>query len=145
MIAQEVFNPAGSPSAGGGPKHPILIRKAAVLGAGTMGSRIAAHLANAGLPVVLLDIPGPEPVPAGLYWFVSSVIAFLKDQVDALLAGGIAATFLNSSLGAGRIAPTAARIASARISPALRRPRAIGAGRAFERFAKVERELDRGR
>jgi 3-hydroxyacyl-CoA dehydrogenase len=28
-----------------------------VLGAGTMGSRIAAHLANAGLPVVLLDIP----------------------------------------------------------------------------------------
>ena len=35
-----------------------LIRKAAVLGAGTMGSRIAAHLANAGLPVVLLDIPG---------------------------------------------------------------------------------------
>ena len=33
------------------------IRKAAVLGAGTMGSRIAAHLANAGLSVVLLDIP----------------------------------------------------------------------------------------
>ena len=34
----------------------VLIRKAAVLGAGTMGSRIAAHLANAGLPVVLLDV-----------------------------------------------------------------------------------------
>ena len=33
-----------------------LIRRAAVLGAGTMGSRIAAHLANAGIPVVLLDI-----------------------------------------------------------------------------------------
>jgi len=33
-----------------------VIRKAAVLGAGTMGSRIAAHLVNAGLPVVLLDI-----------------------------------------------------------------------------------------
>jgi 3-hydroxyacyl-CoA dehydrogenase len=32
------------------------IRKVAVLGAGTMGSRIAAHIANAGLPVVLLDI-----------------------------------------------------------------------------------------
>jgi 3-hydroxyacyl-CoA dehydrogenase len=32
------------------------IRRAAVLGAGTMGSRIAAHLANAGLPVLLLDI-----------------------------------------------------------------------------------------
>jgi 3-hydroxyacyl-CoA dehydrogenase len=37
------------------------IEKAVVLGAGTMGSRIAAHLANAGLPCVLLDI-----VPPGL-------------------------------------------------------------------------------
>ena len=34
---------------------PFLVRRAAVLGAGTMGSRIAAHLANAGIPVVLLD------------------------------------------------------------------------------------------
>ncbi len=35
------------------------IRKVAVLGAGTMGSRIAAHVANAGIPVVLLDIVPP--------------------------------------------------------------------------------------
>src|SRR3984957_14611850 len=35
------------------------IRKVAVLGAGTMGSRIAAHIANAGFPVVLLDIVPP--------------------------------------------------------------------------------------
>src|ERR1700722_7912159 len=35
------------------------IRKVAVLGAGTMGSRIAAHMTNAGLPVVLLDIVPP--------------------------------------------------------------------------------------
>ena len=35
------------------------IRKVAVLGAGTMGSRIAAHFANAGVPVVLLDIVPP--------------------------------------------------------------------------------------
>ncbi|MBD2306966.1 enoyl-CoA hydratase/isomerase family protein [Chroococcidiopsis sp. FACHB-1243] len=33
-------------------------RTAAVLGAGVMGSQIAAHLANAGLTVYLLDIPG---------------------------------------------------------------------------------------
>lgn len=33
-------------------------RTAAVLGAGVMGSQIAAHLANAGLTVHLLDIPG---------------------------------------------------------------------------------------
>ena len=32
------------------------IQKAAVLGAGVMGSQIAAHLANAGGPVVLLDV-----------------------------------------------------------------------------------------
>ena len=36
---------------------PLLVRRAAVLGAGTMGSRIAAHLANAGIPVLLLDLP----------------------------------------------------------------------------------------
>ena len=40
--------------------QPFLVRRAAVLGAGTMGSRIAAHLANAGIPTLLLDI-----VPAG--------------------------------------------------------------------------------
>ncbi len=39
--------------------RPRDIRKVAVLGAGTMGSRIAAHIANAGLPVVLLDIVPP--------------------------------------------------------------------------------------
>jgi 3-hydroxyacyl-CoA dehydrogenase len=32
------------------------IRTTAVLGAGTMGAQIAAHLANAGLPVLLLDV-----------------------------------------------------------------------------------------
>ena len=32
------------------------VRRVAVLGAGTMGARIAAHIANAGLPVLLLDI-----------------------------------------------------------------------------------------
>ena len=38
---------------------PKQIRKVAVLGAGTMGSRIAAHITNAGLPVVLLDMVPP--------------------------------------------------------------------------------------
>src|SRR4030095_7168880 len=37
------------------------IRKAAVLGAGTMGAQIAAHLANAGVPCLLLDIVPKEP------------------------------------------------------------------------------------
>ena len=44
---------AGTP---GFAAQPFLVRRAAVLGAGTMGSRIAAHLANAGIPTLLLDL-----------------------------------------------------------------------------------------
>ncbi len=36
------------------------IEKVAVLGAGTMGARIAAHLANAGIPCFLLDMVPPQ-------------------------------------------------------------------------------------
>jgi 3-hydroxyacyl-CoA dehydrogenase len=39
------------------------IARAAVLGAGTMGAAIAAHLANAGIPVLLLDIAPTELTP----------------------------------------------------------------------------------
>ena len=46
-----VTTPASSSAA-----LPFLVRRAAVLGAGTMGSRIAAHLANAGIPTLLLDM-----------------------------------------------------------------------------------------
>src|SRR6185369_8117321 len=37
------------------------IRRVAVLGSGVMGSGIAAHMANAGLPVLLLDIAPKDP------------------------------------------------------------------------------------
>ncbi len=40
------------------------LRSAAVLGAGTMGAQIAAHLANAGIPVLLLDVTA-EAAAAG--------------------------------------------------------------------------------
>src|SRR5712671_1369737 len=40
----------------------IQVKKAAVLGAGTMGAQIAAHMANAGIPMLLLDIVPPEQV-----------------------------------------------------------------------------------
>jgi 3-hydroxyacyl-CoA dehydrogenase len=36
------------------------IHKVAILGAGTMGARIAAHFANAGVPSYLLDIAAPD-------------------------------------------------------------------------------------
>ncbi|HLI86710.1 MAG TPA: 3-hydroxyacyl-CoA dehydrogenase NAD-binding domain-containing protein [Bryobacteraceae bacterium] len=57
MIAETVFA-ADAPAPA--KTSPVLIRKVGVLGAGTMGSRIAAHFANAGLPVVLLDIVSPR-------------------------------------------------------------------------------------
>ena len=41
-----------------------LIRKVAVLGSGVMGSGIAAHVANAGIPVLMLDIVPPRRAPA---------------------------------------------------------------------------------
>ena len=55
--APAVERAASSPAR---PAHarPGMIQHAAVLGAGTMGVRIAAHLANAGIPVVLLDLAG---------------------------------------------------------------------------------------
>src|SRR5438552_1559930 len=39
---------------------PNQIRRAAVLGAGVMGAAIAAHLANVGIPSLLLDIVPPD-------------------------------------------------------------------------------------
>ncbi len=37
--------------------HKLLVRRAAVLGAGVMGAQIAAHLTAAGIPVDLYDLP----------------------------------------------------------------------------------------
>jgi 3-hydroxyacyl-CoA dehydrogenase len=58
MIAEPVEQRVGASRSDR--KAAVLIRKVGVLGAGTMGARIAAHFANAGLPVVLLDLPAPQ-------------------------------------------------------------------------------------
>ncbi|HLJ87020.1 MAG TPA: 3-hydroxyacyl-CoA dehydrogenase NAD-binding domain-containing protein [Candidatus Angelobacter sp.] len=50
-------NAGSAPKAHGAPQR---IQKVAVLGAGTMGARIAAHMANAGVPCYLLDIVPPD-------------------------------------------------------------------------------------
>ena len=54
----------------------------------------------------------PALVRPGLTVVVSPLIALMKDQVDALQAAGVAATFLNSSLAAGESRPRLARPAS---------------------------------
>ena len=56
------------------------IKKVAVLGSGVMGSGIAAQVANAGLPVLLLDI-----VPPDLAKFNGDRNAFAKGAVEKLL------------------------------------------------------------
>src|SRR5271168_922172 len=73
-----------------------LLHRAAVLGAGTMGSRIAAHLANAGLPVVLLDI-----VPADTAASNRNLLA--ARAIETLLKAKPAAFYENSA--AQRITP----------------------------------------
>src|SRR5437667_9548876 len=47
----------------------------------------------------------PALVRPGLTVVVSPLIALMKDQVDALKAAGVPATFLNSSLAAGESRP----------------------------------------
>jgi 3-hydroxyacyl-CoA dehydrogenase len=70
--------------------QPLLVRSAAVLGAGTMGSRIAAHLANAGIPVVLLDVvPEGEKVRDTLAQ--SALSALAKTKPAALFEPSLAA------------------------------------------------------
>jgi len=44
----------------------FIIRKVAVLGAGVMGAQIAAHCANAEVPVILFDLPAKEGDPNGI-------------------------------------------------------------------------------
>lgn len=71
----------------------LLVRRAAVLGAGVMGAQIAAHLVNAGVDTVLFDLPAKEGKPNGI---VEQAIARLGKLKPAPLA--------EKSL-AGRITP----------------------------------------
>src|ERR1035437_7318527 len=71
------------------------LRRVAVLGAGTMGARIAAHFANAGFPVDLLDIVLPDQPKrnaAALGGIENAAkqrpVAFFTDAAKALIAPG---------------------------------------------------------
>jgi len=61
----------------------LIIRKVAVLGAGVMGAQIAAHCANADVPVVLFDLPAKDGKPNGI---VDKALAGLKKLEPAPLA-----------------------------------------------------------
>ena len=61
----------------------LLVRRAAVLGAGVMGAQIAAHLTNAGVDTVLFDLPAKDGDPNGV---VNKAIAGLAKLSPAPLA-----------------------------------------------------------
>src|SRR5438132_2329185 len=65
-----------------------MIRKVAVLGAGTMGAQIAGHVANARLPVLLLDV-SREQVQAALKPLVKSSPAalFVPENIQQIEVG----------------------------------------------------------
>ena len=64
------------------------ISRVAVLGAGTMGARIAAHVANAGLPVLLLDMASPSADRNALG--SGAVLKLKSSKPAAFAANGVA-------------------------------------------------------
>jgi len=62
----------------------LLVRRAAVLGAGVMGAQIAAHLTNAGVDTVLFDLPAREGPADGI---VLKAVGNLGKLSPAPLAG----------------------------------------------------------
>ena len=61
------------------------VRKAAVLGAGAMGSRIAAHFANAGVDCLLLDLAAKGETESARNGIVAAAHkALLKSRPPAL-------------------------------------------------------------
>jgi 3-hydroxyacyl-CoA dehydrogenase len=75
-------NTAIEPHLNRGPR-PMLVRRAAVLGAGTMGTRIAALLAGTGIPVLLLDMVRPGDTSRNSL-AVAAIAALAKSKPAAL-------------------------------------------------------------
>jgi 3-hydroxyacyl-CoA dehydrogenase len=72
----------------------FIVRKAAVLGAGVMGAQIAAHLANAEVPVVLFDLAAGEGDANGI---VSKALAGLQKLEPSPLASADRAAFIDAA------------------------------------------------
>ncbi len=75
----------------------FIVRKAAVLGAGVMGAQIAAHFANAGVPVVLFDLPAKDGEANGIV--VRAIDALRKLEPAPLAAGDRAALIEPANYG----------------------------------------------
>lgn len=73
---------------------PAPIAKACVIGAGVMGSGIAAQIANAGIPVLLLDILPKDATPATRNAIAEGAIARLQKTDPAPLMSPAAAKLI---------------------------------------------------
>ena len=69
------------------------IRKAAVIGSGTMGAGIATLLAGVGIPVILLDIPAKDTKPGDS---PAKRNAIVTDNLNKLKKGRIPSFFADS-------------------------------------------------
>ena len=80
--------------------NKLLVRRAAVLGAGVMGAQIAAHLTNAGVETVLFDLPAKEDSPNGIVDKAIANLAKLSPAplADKHLAGSIIAANYETGL-----------------------------------------------
>jgi 3-hydroxyacyl-CoA dehydrogenase len=70
------------------------VRKVAVLGAGVMGAQIAAHLANASVPVLLFDLPAKDGDPNGI---AQKAIENLKKLEPSPLATADRAAYIDAA------------------------------------------------
>jgi ATP-dependent DNA helicase RecQ len=79
----------------------------------------------------------PAMVLPGLTVVVSPLISLMKDQVDALTARGIPATFVNSTLTAGEVSERMARVSRGEVKLLYLAPERFDVGTAAERLRDV--------
>src|SRR3954469_15949901 len=107
-------------------------------------SAVSAILAGRDTVVVLPTGGGKSlcfQVPAlmmpGLTVVVSPLISLMKDQVDALVAKGLPATFINSTLTSAQVSDRLARVDRGEIKLLYVAPERFDAGRTAERLRKA--------
>src|ERR1035437_1025473 len=79
----------------------------------------------------------PALLLPGITVVVSPLISLMKDQVDALTARGIPATFVNSTLSSGEVSERMARVARGDVKMLYVAPERFDVGSAAERLKEV--------
>jgi ATP-dependent DNA helicase RecQ len=79
----------------------------------------------------------PALVLDGLTVVISPLISLMKDQVDALVARGVAATYINSTLSAAEVSARMARVQQGEVKLLYVAPERFDLGRAAERLRDI--------